>query len=163
MSAVIRPQIMPDYAKALMLVPMQQSDLDDVLRIEMAIYPHPWSRGNFLDSLQCAYECWVARDTSGDLVGYFLLMLAVDEAHLLNLSVRQDLHGRGIGRYLLGSIARIAHQHILASILLEVRPSNHRALAVYRRYGFELIGLRKNYYPAASGQREDAIVMRLSL
>ena len=154
---------MPDYLPALQLTPMYEDDLFEVLAIEQQIYPHPWSRGNFVDSLHSGYQCWLARDAAGLLIGYFLVMLSVDEAHLLNISVREGLHGLGIGRYLLGNVVQIAHRHSLASILLEVRPSNQRALAVYRRYGFELIGVRKNYYPSAAGEREDAIVMRLDL
>jgi ribosomal-protein-alanine N-acetyltransferase len=131
--------------------------------IEEQIYPHPWTRRNFLDSLQSQYQCHVLRDGEGRLIGYFLMMLLVDEAHLLNLSVRSELHGRGLGRYLLREIAQLAHANIMSSVLLEVRPSNLRALAVYERYGFVRIGRRKHYYPAAAGQREDAIVMRMPL
>ncbi len=142
---------------------MQVNDIVDVLTIENDVYPHPWTRGNFLDSLYSGYQTWVLRDESGALVGYFLLMLAVDEAHLLNISVRRDLHGRGVGRMLLDKVVSLAKENGMTSILLEVRPSNQRALAVYQRYGFEQIGRRKGYYPAAANTREDAIVMRLSL
>ena len=90
-------------------------------------------------------------------------MLAVDEAHLLNISVRRDLHGHGVGRLQLDKVVALAKEHGMTSILLEVRPSNQRAFAVYERYGFLRIGNRKGYYPAADGAREDAIVMRLPL
>jgi [ribosomal protein S18]-alanine N-acetyltransferase len=140
---------------------MQVEDLPEVIVIENSVYPHPWTRGNFLDSLYSGYETWVLREASGALAGYFLMMLAVDEAHLLNISVRRDLHGKGIGRKQLDKAVDIARAKRMHSILLEVRPSNERALAVYERYGFDRIGVRKGYYPAAQGQREDAIVMRL--
>jgi len=142
---------------------MQVNDLPEVLAIENDVYPYPWTRGNFLDSIYSGYETWTLRETSGALAGYFLLMLAVDEAHLLNISVRRDLHGRGIGRLQLDKVAGIAREKDMASVLLEVRPSNLRALAVYRRYGFEQIGVRKGYYPAADNTREDALVMRFLL
>jgi len=142
---------------------MQVNDLPEVLAIENDVYPYPWTRGNFLDSIYSGYEAWTLRETSGALAGYFLLMLAVDEAHLLNISVRRDLHGRGIGRLQLDKVAGIAKEKDMASVLLEVRPSNQRALAVYRRYGFEQIGVRKGYYPAAGNTREDALVMRFLL
>jgi ribosomal-protein-alanine N-acetyltransferase len=142
---------------------MQTDDLDEVLAIENVVYPHPWSRGNFLDSIYSGYETWTLRDVSGQLVGYFLLMIAVDEAHLLNVSVRKDLHGQGIGRKLLDKIVTVAREKGMASILLEVRPSNEQALGVYRHYGFIKIGIRKGYYPDANQAREDAIVMRLSI
>ena len=162
-AAIVRPLITPDYQAALHFEFMTESDITEVVAIEDAVYPHPWSRGNFADALKSGYQTWVLRDITGTMLGYFLLMLAVDEAHLLNISVRGDLHGRGIGRYLLGKIVDLAEDNIMSSVLLEVRPSNRRALAVYQRYGFVRIGRRKNYYPDVNGQREDAIVMRLSL
>lgn len=163
MSAVIRPLTVPLVDKELQLGVMSDADLTEVMAIEEQIYPHPWTRGNFLDSLRSGYHCRVLRDDADHLIGYFLIMLLVDEAHLLNLSIRGELHGRGLGRYLLSEIARLAYANLMSSVLLEVRPSNLRALAVYERYGFVCIGHRKHYYPAAAGQREDAIVMRMSL
>jgi [ribosomal protein S18]-alanine N-acetyltransferase len=142
---------------------MQADDLDEVLVIENDVYPHPWTRGNFLDSFSSGYETWTLRDESGTLVGYFLVMLAVDEAHLLNVSVRADLHVQGFGRKLLDKVVAIAEENGMTSVLLEVRPSNTQAQAVYKRYGFTQIGLRKGYYPDADNKREDAIVMRLPL
>ena len=143
--------------------PMREDDLTEVLVIENDIYPHPWTRGNFLDSLDSNYETWVLRAASGILVGYFLLMMAVDDAHLLNITVRGGLHGQGIGRLMLDKTVQLARDHHMSAILLEVRLSNERALAVYERYGFFQIGLRKDYYPAANQTREDAVVMRLML
>ena len=143
--------------------PMRAVDLEGVLQIENDVYTHPWTRGNFLDALASGYRCRVVRDAQQNLIGYFLLMLAVDEAHLLNISVRRDWQGRGIGRLMLDQVVALAREQEMNSILLEVRPSNPRAAAIYRRYGFVQIGLRKNYYPAAGGGREDAIVMRLML
>jgi [ribosomal protein S18]-alanine N-acetyltransferase len=151
------------YAPPLIFAPMKVNDLPDVLTIENDVYPHPWTRGNFLDSLYNGYETWTLRDATGMLAGYFLVMLAVDEAHLLNISVRRDLHGKGLGRLQLDKVVAIAREKGMQSVLLEVRPSNQRALAVYQRYGFVQIGLRKGYYPAVSNTREDAIVMRFLL
>jgi ribosomal-protein-alanine N-acetyltransferase len=142
---------------------MELDDLADVQNIENDVYPYPWTRGNFLDSLYSNYECWVLREQNGMLAGYFLVMSAVDEAHLLNITVRRDLHGRGLGLALLDKVVAIARDNAMTSVLLEVRPTNLRALSVYRRYGFVEIGRRKGYYPAANNTREDAIVMRLVL
>jgi [ribosomal protein S18]-alanine N-acetyltransferase len=151
------------YVPPLAFALMKVNDLPDVLTIENDVYPHPWTRGNFLDSLYNGYETWVLRDAAGMLAAYFLLMLAVDEAHLLNISVRRDLHGKGLGRLQLDKVVAIAREKGMESVLLEVRPSNQRALAVYQRYGFVHIGLRKGYYPAVANTREDAIVMRFTL
>jgi ribosomal-protein-alanine N-acetyltransferase len=154
------PACAPDSVS---LLAMQADDLPAVLEIENAVYPHPWSRTNFLDSLYSGHEAWVLRDGKGELLGYFLILLIVDEAHLLNISVRGDLHGRGIGRLLLDKAAQMAREKGMASILLEVRPSNARAVMLYDRFGFVQIGRRNAYYPAANDAREDAVVMRFCL
>ena len=146
-----------DYA------PMVVTDVDEVLALEQSVYPHPWSRGNFLDSLASGYHSWVLHDENGALAGYFLLMAAVDEAHLLNVAVAASRQREGLGRYLLDKAAACARGLGLESVLLEVRPSNLRALKVYEKYGYTEIGRRKAYYPAHNGQREDAIVMRFVL
>ena len=163
MSAVYKIAAESPALPSLRFATMQVSDLPEVLVIENDVYPHPWTRGNFLDSLYSGYETWTLREPSGALTGYFLLMLAVDEAHLLNISVRRDLHGKGIGRLQLDKVVEVAREKGMQSVLLEVRPSNQRALAVYLRYGFTQIGLRKGYYPAEGNTREDAIVMRFQL
>ena len=146
-----------DYA------PMTPADIGEVLALEEDVYPHPWSRGNFVDSLNSGYTAWLVRDGIGEVVGYFLLMSAVDEAHLLNVAVAAHYQRSGLGKYLLDKIAACARGLFAASILLEVRPSNLRALKVYEKYGFKEIGRRKGYYPAHNGLREDAIVMRYTL
>jgi ribosomal-protein-alanine N-acetyltransferase len=146
-----------DYA------PMELQDVDDVLALEQTVFPHPWSRNNFIDSLASGYDAWVLRDGHGTLAGYFLLMPAVDEAHLLDVAVAEEVQGTGMGHYLLDKVAARARGLGMESVLLEVRPSNLRALAVYRRYGYIEIGRRRAYYPAHEGKREDAIVMRYTL
>jgi ribosomal-protein-alanine N-acetyltransferase len=151
------------HTEKLRFAPMDLDDLDEVLRIEYGIYPFPWTRGNFLDSLYSRYDTWVLRNPQDELVGYFLLMMAVDESHLLNITVGTPWQGRGVGIALLDKAVALARLKNMKSILLEVRPSNTRALAIYERYGFSRIGLRKNYYPAQHNNREDAIVMRLPL
>jgi ribosomal-protein-alanine N-acetyltransferase len=147
----------------LVYAPMVVGDVDDVFALERSVYPHPWSHGNFVDSLASGYNSWTLRDDGGALVGYFLLMPVVDEAHLLNVAVCKSRQGQGLGLYLLDKVCACARGLLMESILLEVRPSNLRALKIYEQYGFAEIGRRKSYYPAHNGQREDAIVMRLTL
>jgi ribosomal-protein-alanine N-acetyltransferase len=147
----------------LAFAPMRMQDVDEVHALECSVFPHPWSRANFTDSLASGYDAWLARDAQGSLAGYYLLMYAVDEAHLLDVAVAANRQGQGLGRHLLDRINARAKEQGMLSVLLEVRPSNERALAVYRRYGYQEIGRRKGYYPAHEGLREDAIVMRCEL
>ncbi|VXA94478.1 ribosomal protein S18-alanine N-acetyltransferase [Massilia sp. 9I] len=154
--------VMHDVTR-LSFAPMGPADVDEVYALECSVFPHPWSRGNFSDSLASGYDAWTARDETGALAGYYLLMYAVDEAHLLDVAVAAGRQRQGLGRHLLDRIGERAREQGMASILLEVRPSNERALDVYRRYGYREIGRRKAYYPAHGGQREDAIVMRIDL
>ena len=147
----------------LVAAPMTVADLDQVWALECSVFPYPWSRTNFADSLASGYDCWTVRDADGSLAGYYLLMYAVDEAHLLDVAVAAPRQRQGLGRRLLDRISARARGQGMASILLEVRPSNGRVLDVYRRYGYREIGRRKGYYPAGPDGREDAIVMRLEL
>jgi ribosomal-protein-alanine N-acetyltransferase len=156
-------QEFPGLRRPLAFAEMRVEDLDEVVAIEKSVYSHPWTHGNFVDSIQSGYQCWVLRDAGGVLLGYFFMMAALDEAHLLNISVHGDMHRRGIGKMMLDKVCILAHQQQMQSVLLEVRPSNTRAIEIYQRYGFAEIGRRRDYYPAADDKREEAIVMRLPL
>ena len=147
----------------LRLAPMTAADVDEVWALECSVFPYPWSRGNFADAVASGYDCWTVRDADGELAGYYLLMYALDEAHLLDVAVAGKRQRQGLGRRLLYQIGARALGQGMESILLEVRPSNERALEVYRRHGYVQIGRRKGYYPAGPAGREDAIVMRLDL
>ena len=140
---------------------MREQDLGEVMLIEDAIYSHPWTRGNFADSLVAGYECRTWR-MGGDLLGYFVLMVAAGEAHLLNLSVAPAWQRKGHGSALLREASSIARSRGARGIFLEVRPSNAGAQALYTRFGFRKVAVRRGYYPAHSG-REDALVLTLAL
>ena len=155
MSAQLKPQA-DRYA------PLLESDLDDVVAVEQQIYPFPWTRGNFADSLRSGYSGWVLRDGQGTLQAYAIVMFALDEAHLLNLSVAREVQRAGLGWRTLEWVAEVARGHGARTMLLEVRPSNPAAIRLYERYGFQRIGVRRGYYPAHAG-REDAVVMRITL
>ncbi|SDB97495.1 ribosomal protein S18-alanine N-acetyltransferase [Paraburkholderia lycopersici] len=144
------------------LSPMTESDLDEVAIIERSAYEFPWSRGNFEDSLRNGYYGLCMRHVTGTLIGYCVLMPVVDEMHLLNLCVAPQAQGAGAGLAMLREAVRIARAQGLEGLLLEVRPSNHRAIRLYEQFGFVTIGRRKNYYPARHHSREDALVMRFS-
>jgi ribosomal-protein-alanine N-acetyltransferase len=140
---------------------MREQDLDEVMAIESAIYTHPWTRGNFTDSLRAGYECRVLRH-GPTLLGYLVLMVAAGEAHLLNLSIGAAHQRSGLGSLLLREAAEMARGRGARSLFLEVRPSNRAAQALYTRFGFRKIAVRRGYYPAHSG-REDALVLTLPL
>jgi ribosomal-protein-alanine N-acetyltransferase len=141
---------------------MAPHHLDAVLRVEQSAYAHPWSRSNFDDTLKSGYQAQMllAGDT---LLGYFVAMKGVDEVHLLNITVAPQLQGQGWARVMLDALALWAKGQGANWLWLEVRVSNLRAGQVYESQGFRRVGLRKNYYPAADGQREDAVVMSLAL
>lgn len=141
---------------------MTVADIDAVLAIENASYDFPWTRGNFIDSLAAGYAAQVLRDGAGGLRAYCVAMIGVQEMHLLNLTVAPAWQHRGLARGLLDALAADCRAANAPWLWLEVRESNQRARAVYRRYGFEQVGWRRGYYPAAGGQREDACVMRLA-
>lgn len=140
---------------------MTAEDLDAVTAIERAAYPHPWTRGNFSDSLAAGCHCWIV-ECGGEIAGYTVVMIGGDEAHLLNLSVAVPWQGRGLGRQMLGFVVKLARDYRARRILLEVRPSNTAARALYAAAGFSEIAVRRGYYPAGEG-REDAVVMQLEL
>ncbi len=139
------------------------ADLDTVLEIEEAVYSHPWTRGNFLDSFYGGHYACGVRNAYGQLLGYFFLMPIVDELHLLTFAVAEQYQRQGYARLLLQEMVDYARRHAFASIMLEVRVSNVRALSVYQKFGFVEIGRRKGYYPIDSVNREDAIVMRIDV
>ena len=136
--------------------PMREADLERVLDIERRAYGFPWSPGIFRDCLQVGYCCWVLEREQVD--GYGIMQVAVGEAHVLNLCIAPEAHGTGLGRQLLRSLMSVATDHGGESVLLEVRPSNAHALALYRSEGFRTVGTRRGYYPAQGG-REDAYVL----
>lgn len=145
------------------LLDMQVADLDVVLAIEQVAYSHPWTRGNFIDSLHAGYVAQTLREANGALVGYYLAMPGVDEMHLLNLTVAPAHQGLGYARFMLDALCVICRARLARKLWLEVRVSNTRAQHLYDRYGFVRVGTRPGYYPFDAARREDALVMSLDL
>ena len=143
------------------LRPMQLEDIDVVMSIEPHIYSHPWTRGNFTDSLQSGYSAWVLMQDQ-KIIGYALMMMVLDEAHLLNLSIAKAYQKQGLGRLLLEHMITISKNHRAANMFLEVRASNVSAIVLYENIGFNEMAIRRAYYPAGNG-REDAVLMGLAL
>lgn len=151
MNAVLAPQF----------APMNVEDIGAVTAIESRIYPFPWTRGNFADSLRSGYSAWVLKE-GGTLIGYALMMLVQDEVQLLNIGIAPEHQGLGLGSALLQHLCLVARRYGATRMFLEVRPSNVAALALYRHHGFVEIGVRRGYYPMNDG-REDALVLAREL
>lgn len=157
---------LPQPLPLLQRQPMSVNDVEAVAAIEACAYSHPWSRGNFIDSLGAGYiaEVLAARGERWDagIVGYFVAMPGVGELHLLNVTVAPSWQRRGLGSALMQVVGEHARARGLATLWLEVRQGNAGARALYRRLGFAEVSLRRGYYPAAGG-REDAVVMNLKV
>lgn len=141
--------------------PMTETDVESVLNIEFAAFSHPWTRGIFLDCIKSGYECWLMF-LGGQQVGHGVLSAAGDECHLLNLTVKPESQSNGLGGKLLQHLMRQGQERGAETAFLEVRESNHPAIRLYERCGFNEIGRRRDYYPAVGG-REDALVMAYTL
>jgi ribosomal-protein-alanine N-acetyltransferase len=160
----------------LSFLPMTAADLDSVLAIESISHIHPWTKGNFSDSLAAGHWAYCVRPQLLNAVkgsyldpdilwAYCILYPAVDELHLLNITVSPKLRRLGIGLKMMNAIEGVAAQQNMPRIILEVRPSNESALRLYQSLGYEQIGVRKSYYPVDStnGLREDALVLSKSI
>ena len=140
---------------------MTVADLPLIHPIELASYDHPWSIGNFADSLGAGYSMWVL-EAGGDVMGYYAMMAAAGEAHLLNLTIAPDWRRHGLGRDLLAHCLARACEQQAGSVFLEVRTSNIAAISLYHSSGFVDLAVRRAYYPAGEG-REDALIMKKDL
>lgn len=153
MSAVLKPEYW--------FRPLVESDLESIMALERDLYEHPWTPGNFRDSLDAGYSCW-AMFGEHDLIGYAVLMLGAGEAHLLNLSIARGAQRQRHGTNLLHHLIGVTRRYGATRLFLEVRPSNRPGRALYARNGFAEVGTRRGYYPVANG-REDAIVLSLAI
>lgn len=156
--------------------PMTTADLDAVCEVEKRAYAHPWSQRHFADSLVAAYPAVMllgealpgeiphpCRADGRVLLGYLVAMPGVDEVHLLNITVAPAHQRQGWARFMLDALVLWSRGQRAQNLWLEVRTGNAPARALYAGYGFRQVGLRKGYYPAGNGQREDAVVMCLGL
>ena len=147
---------MYEMSTAIIVCPMSDSDLEEVLAIETDSFPHPWSTTHFHDELASPYSFpLVALDQNGSIVGYICPMLLLDEGHILDVAVHRDFRGHGIGKLLVTRVLSDCREKGAAFVSLEVRPSNVEALTLYKSLGFTETGRRKRYYENG----EDAILM----
>ena len=140
---------------------MTEADVDAVMIIERHVYPFPWTDGIFRDCLRVGYGCWII-DRDAENHGYCVMMVGGGDAHVLNLCVKPESRGQGLGRIMLVHMMDKARRLAVQTLLLEVRPSNRPAIQLYHSVGFNEIGVRKDYYPAHNGH-EDALILALHL
>lgn len=161
MSATSSPFVEPSAPASTTLRAMRETDIEAVMAIETRAYLFAWTDGIFRDCLNARYPCWLLMQ-SGCVIGYGVVSIAAQEAHILNICIDPDAQSHGHGRRLLRALVRVARLQNAERIFLEVRPSNPRAIALYFDEGFNEIGRRPRYYPSHLG-REDAIVMAMEL
>src|SRR5437868_7395626 len=140
---------------------MRPGDLDEVLAIERASFTMPWSRGAFLYEIEQnrVARCLVVRE-DGCIVGYLCMWEIADEVHVTNIAIHPAYRRRGIARELLSGLVADARGRDVRMIVLEVRPSNHQAIALYESFNFRVTGRRRGYYYDTG---EDALVMESRL
>lgn len=141
--------------------PMLAPDIPAVAAVERASYLFPWSEGVFRDCVRVGYLCRVV-EADGEVAGYGIMSFGAGEAHILNICIRSDLRGAGVGRKLMDFLLARARDEHMQEVFLEVRPSNTIAIRLYEILGFTRIGVRKAYYQSTGG-REDALVYKLEL
>ncbi len=141
--------------------PLAEQDLAAIAAIEAGVYVFPWTIGNFRDSLLSGYQC-IGCLAGGELIGYAIVLTALEEAHLLNIAVADSWQRRGVGAQFLQHVIEGVRRQGLEVLYLEVRPSNAIARRLYERFGFRQLGMRRDYYPAPTG-REDALFLGLNL
>ena len=140
---------------------MHESDLPQIMAIERAAYPFPWTEGIMRDCFKFGYLCKVYESRAG-IIGYGIVSIAAGECHFLNICIAPSQQQQGHGARLVAHLLHLARQAGARSALLEVRLSNAAAFRLYHRMGFNEIGVRKGYYPANNG-REDALVLAREL
>ncbi len=138
------------------------ADCNDLAALARNAHSHPWSAGQYRDSLNSGHTCWVLRAKEGQIAACCVTSLVFDEVEILDVAVAPQWRRRGLGAHLLQQVLEQLPEDI-ARVLLEVRASNRPARGLYHKLGFSEDGRRKNYYPKADGSREDALLMSLIL
>jgi ribosomal-protein-alanine N-acetyltransferase len=135
---------------------MALEDISAVILLENEVYQFPWTDRIFKDCIRVGYDCWLAH-LGNTVVAHAVISIAAGESHILNLSVTRNHQGKGIGKQFIQFLLNIARNKRAQIMMLEVRPSNIRAINCYSSAGFNEIGCRKDYYPAPNG-KEDALL-----
>ena len=140
-------------------------DFPSLWQLENAAHQHPWAEEVLRAMLNgAAVRAWLVETADKTVLGFAFIQAVADEASLLNIVTSPAHQGKGLGRYLLNHVIdALTQEGVAQSIFLEVRISNYHAMRLYDSCGFVEIGQRRDYYPAANGKREDALMMALPL
>lgn len=132
--------------------------LDAITEIENQSFSHPWSRFAFERELENSVADYTVAVLDGEVVAYGGMWHILDEGHITNIAVRQDMRRKGIGDALVANMLQKGREKGIGAFTLEVRVSNTGAQALYKKHGFESVGIRKKYYPDG----EDAMIFWLN-
>ncbi|WP_078551292.1 ribosomal protein S18-alanine N-acetyltransferase [Bacillus alkalicellulosilyticus] len=136
---------------------MTVEDIDSVLNVEHNVFTVPWSKTAFMNELTSnQFAHYVVMEVSGEIIGYCGVWLVLDEAHITNIAIHSSQQGKKYGQALLEYIMQLAKMYGSKKMTLEVRVSNEIAQSLYKKLGFQVGGIRKNYY---TDNLEDALVM----
>ena len=140
------------------IVPMNEGHLEELERLEKLCFSRPWSRRMLAEELenQCAAFLVAEDGVSGKVLGYAGLLVMADEGYITNVAVFPEYRRSGVAAKLIEVFENFARGNRLAFLTLEVRPSNAAAITLYRRFGFQEVGRRKNYYDLP---KEDALIL----
>lgn len=135
---------------------MQKSDVPEVYKIEKEAFSIPWSENAFLESLELPHAMFFVAEYEGEIAGYVGMYHVFQEGDITNIAVKSSARGKGIAHALLEELQKQAIESGILDLTLEVRESNERAIHIYEKFGFENVGIRKNFYEKP---RENAIIM----
>lgn len=140
---------------------MKEEDIDQILVIEHASFTTPWSREAFYNEINNnKFAVYIVIEDDKKVIGYCGAWIVMDEAHVTNVAILPEYRGKKLGEALMRKMMSVAREMGAKSMTLEARVTNHVALSLYRKLGFQNGGIRKNYY---SDNQEDAIVMWVTL
>ena len=135
---------------------MTKDDVDSVYIVEESCFTDPWSKESIRKELKNDLARYLVAELDNKIVGYVGVWFVVDEGHITNVAVHSDYRGKKIGDKLVKEMVKLCEESKLVAMTLEVRSSNTVAQNLYRKYGFKMGGIRKEYY---SDNKEDAIIM----
>ena len=138
------------------LQPLSREHIDGIMEIENDSFSIPWSRGSMEKELENKLAIYIVAMEDDKVVGYAGMWHVVTEGHITNIAVHKDYRGKGVGQALVKGLIDIAKEKEMIGVTLEGRPSNETALHIYKKYGFKLSGVRKEYY---DDNKEDAYIM----